>query len=139
MRLLIALILIMLSFAGGAPAIAHPLDASCLAQSKSSPVDCEALHDEGATKDQQRAALEELAQQQGKFPRAKANLQASSATIALNYFQLGFVHIIPKGLDHILFVLALFLGAKTWRQLLAQVSAFTFAHSVTLALTSFTE
>jgi len=46
----------------------------------------------------------------------------------------GFDHIVPKGLDHILFVLGLFflspkLGALFW-----QGSAFTLAHTVTLAL-----
>ena len=40
----------------------------------------------------------------------------------------------PKGLDHILFVLGLFLFAASTRTLLLQVSAFTVAHSITLAL-----
>jgi hypothetical protein len=47
---------------------------------------------------------------------------------------LGFTHIVPKGLDHILFVLGLFLFAASTRALLLQVSAFTLAHSITLAL-----
>jgi hydrogenase/urease accessory protein HupE len=54
---------------------------------------------------------------------------------ALLYLRLGFTHIIPKGLDHILFVLGIFLLSTRWRPLLAQVTAFTIAHSVTLALT----
>ena len=48
----------------------------------------------------------------------------------------GFEHIIPKGLDHILFVLGLFFFALRARPLLAQVTAFTVAHTVTLALAS---
>jgi hypothetical protein len=51
-----------------------------------------------------------------------------------HYLWLGITHIIPKGLDHILFVLALFLGVHHWRPLLVQVSAFTIAHTLTLAL-----
>ena len=52
----------------------------------------------------------------------------------VDYVEIGFVHIVPKGLDHILFVLGLFLLSMNWRVLLAQVTAFTIAHSVTLAL-----
>jgi len=52
----------------------------------------------------------------------------------LNYIYQGFIHIIPKGLDHILFVLALFLLSSKLSSLLWQVSAFTLAHTVTLAL-----
>ena len=51
-----------------------------------------------------------------------------------DYLVLGFTHIIPKGLDHILFVLALFLGSTGWRSLVALVTMFTLAHSITLAL-----
>ncbi|MFK7957911.1 MAG: HupE/UreJ family protein [Lysobacterales bacterium] len=51
------------------------------------------------------------------------------------YVGLGVVHIIPRGLDHIAFVLALFLSAQTWRSLVLQVTTFTVAHSITLALT----
>ena len=50
------------------------------------------------------------------------------------YVLLGFEHILPKGLDHILFVLGLFLLSVEWKPLLWQVTAFTVAHSVTLAL-----
>jgi len=54
--------------------------------------------------------------------------------IALDYTSLGFLHILPKGLDHILFVLGLFLLSKKFRPLLWQVTAFTVAHTLTLAL-----
>jgi hypothetical protein len=46
----------------------------------------------------------------------------------------GFDHIIPKGLDHILFVFGLFLFSQVWRALLWQITAFTLAHTVTLGL-----
>ena len=46
----------------------------------------------------------------------------------------GFGHIIPKGLDHIVFVLGLFFFSLHIRPLLMQVTSFTLAHTVTLAL-----
>lgn len=50
------------------------------------------------------------------------------------YIPVGFDHILPKGLDHILFVLGLFFLSTRLRPLIWQVSAFTLAHTVTLAL-----
>lgn len=52
----------------------------------------------------------------------------------IGYVGVGFDHIVPKGLDHILFVLGLFFLATRIGPLLWQVSAFTLAHTVTLAL-----
>ena len=54
----------------------------------------------------------------------------------LDYAKIGFVHIVPKGLDHILFVLGLFFYAARWRPLLGQVTLFTLAHTTTLMLAS---
>ena len=51
-----------------------------------------------------------------------------------DYIVLGFTHILPLGADHILFVLGLFLLSPQLRPLLVQVTAFTVAHSITLAL-----
>jgi hydrogenase/urease accessory protein HupE len=48
---------------------------------------------------------------------------------------LGIEHIVPFGLDHILFVLGIYLAASRFRDLLWQVTAFTVAHSLTLGLT----
>ena len=50
------------------------------------------------------------------------------------YFKQGFEHILPEGLDHILFVLGLFLLCRAWKPTLIQVTTFTAAHTVTLAL-----
>ncbi len=50
------------------------------------------------------------------------------------YVKMGFLHILPEGLDHILFVLGLFLLSKRMKDLLKQITAFTVAHSLTLAL-----
>lgn len=47
---------------------------------------------------------------------------------------IGYAHIVPNGLDHILFVLGLFLLATRTRTVLSQVTAFTVAHSITLGL-----
>ncbi|MBM4197966.1 MAG: HupE/UreJ family protein [Gammaproteobacteria bacterium] len=58
----------------------------------------------------------------------------STADVFRDYTVLGFTHILPKGLDHILFVLGIFLLSARWRPLLVQVTAFTIAHSITLAL-----
>ncbi len=46
----------------------------------------------------------------------------------------GVEHIVPKGLDHILFVLGLFFSSLILGSLLWQVTAFTLAHTITLAL-----
>ncbi len=48
----------------------------------------------------------------------------------------GFLHVIPGGLDHILFVLGVFLMTRKWKPLLLQVTAFTVAHTLTLWLAS---
>ena len=50
------------------------------------------------------------------------------------FIKAGFEHIIPEGIDHILFVLGLFFSTIKLRSLILQVTAFTFAHSITLAL-----
>jgi hypothetical protein len=52
------------------------------------------------------------------------------------YLRLGFWHIVPEGIDHVLFVLGLFLLSPRLRPLLVQVSAFTAAHTATLALSA---
>ena len=51
------------------------------------------------------------------------------------YLELGFTHILPKGTDHILFVLGIFLLSIHLKPILMQVTAFTVAHTITLALT----
>jgi hypothetical protein len=54
-------------------------------------------------------------------------------TIGL-YLQQGYLHILPMGLDHILFVAALFFSSAQLRPLIWQISAFTIAHTLTLGL-----
>ena len=62
--------------------------------------------------------------------------QQAGWQVFLNYIPVGFDHIVPKGLDHILFVLGLFFFSTHLRPLLLQVSLFTLAHTITLALAS---
>ena len=67
------------------------------------------------------------------LPRQGGAAETGGATF-VRYLALGYTHIVPKGLDHILFVLGLFFFALKLRPLLTQVTAFTFAHTVTLAV-----
>jgi uncharacterized membrane protein len=63
--------------------------------------------------------------------------RATRLEVIREYFSLGYTHILPKGLDHVLFVLGLFLLSARPRTILMQVTAFTVAHSITLALTMY--
>lgn len=60
--------------------------------------------------------------------------QAGPIETLFNYIPVGTDHIVPKGLDHILFVLGLFFLSTKMGPLLWQISAFTLAHTITLAL-----
>ncbi len=54
--------------------------------------------------------------------------------VAMIYLELGYTHIIPLGLDHILFVLCLFFLSPKLKTVIWQATAFTVAHSITLGL-----
>ncbi|HLG39417.1 MAG TPA: HupE/UreJ family protein [Chitinophagaceae bacterium] len=58
----------------------------------------------------------------------------SQADTAFLYLELGYKHILPLGLDHILFVVSLFLLSAKLKPLLWQSLTFTIAHSITLGL-----
>jgi hypothetical protein len=60
--------------------------------------------------------------------------KAPTQHVVLYYLQLGFHHIIPEGFDHILFVIGLCLLSNKIKVILWQATAFTVAHSITLAL-----
>lgn len=49
------------------------------------------------------------------------------------YGEAGFLHIVPRGMDHILFILGLFLFRNRFKPLLWQATMFTLAHSLTLS------
>ena len=57
--------------------------------------------------------------------------------VVRSYLWLGFTHILPKGLDHILFVIGIYLLSTRLRPILVQVTTFTIAHTITLGLTIF--
>ena len=59
---------------------------------------------------------------------------ADSQSTFISFLRQGFVHVVPLGLDHILFVFGLFLLSRKWKPLILQVSAFTLAHTLTLGL-----
>lgn len=110
-------ILIMLTLLVGLFVAVAPVQADETAKKGPSPEMLEAM---------QKAATSNQVQSDG----------LSSSERIVKYVKSGFVHIIPLGLDHILFVLALFLSTTRLGRLFWQVTAFTLAHSVTLALSS---
>lgn len=66
-------------------------------------------------------------------PAFAINAHAGAAVPA--YLTLGIEHILT-GIDHLLFVFGLLLLSTGWKQLLRTITAFTVAHSITLALTA---
>jgi hydrogenase/urease accessory protein HupE len=74
-------------------------------------------------------------QSSAPFGMARDVVPPTRIEVVRQYLQLGFTHIVPYGLDHILFVLGIFLLSTKIKPMLAQVTAFTVAHSITLGLT----
>ena len=79
------------------------------------------------------AAFLEGGEMSAPLPRVGAVAESLGA-VFWRFVVEGFEHIVPKGLDHIMFVFGLFLFSLAWRPLLAQITAFTLAHTVTLGL-----
>ena len=102
-------------------ALAHPEDELCTPDSGMDPQLCKQLQamDRAQTVDPTPVTID----------------RPILETVGL-YVKLGFVHILPRGFDHILFVLGLFLAMRSRHDLLWQISAFTVAHTITLALAS---
>lgn len=70
-------------------------------------------------------------------PLSRIEIRTEGAgAVFLRYIPVGFEHIIPLGIDHILFVLGLFFFSLHLRPILFQVTSFTLAHTITLALAS---
>ncbi len=65
-------------------------------------------------------------------PSLEVTAVPSSGEVARTYFLLGVEHIL-LGIDHLLFVLGLLLLVGNWKRLIVTVTAFTVAHSITLA------
>lgn len=105
-------------FASGA--LAHPEDEFCQGVDGMDPALC--------------AALAEIDAAGPVSDVTKALEGRSGWQVFALYIGAGVAHILPGGLDHILFVLALFLAARNFKSLILQISAFTLAHTVTLGL-----
>src|SRR5215213_2025483 len=60
--------------------------------------------------------------------------KATTGNVIWFYLKLGIQHIIPLGIDHILFIVGLCLLSTNIKTILWQATAFTIAHSITLAL-----
>ncbi len=69
-------------------------------------------------------------------PRIKLSAGVAEPRL-VEFVWIGLRHIVPLGLDHILFVVVLFLGGRDLKTLLIQTGVFTLAHSSTLALSTF--
>ncbi|MGI3184716.1 HupE/UreJ family protein [Nioella aestuarii] len=67
-------------------------------------------------------------------PLSRIEIRTEGAgAVFLRYIPVGFEHIVPLGIDHILFVLGLFFFSLHLRPILFQVTSFTLAHTITLA------
>ena len=73
---------------------------------------------------------------EGSGPVSLSRRMSVGRTFA-TFFTQGVLHIVPLGLDHILFVITLAVVSTNTRLLVLQISAFTIAHTVTLALATF--
>lgn len=72
-----------------------------------------------------------------KPSREDASRSASPAGLAGHFIRLGFEHILPQGVDHMLFVAGIVLGnARRYRRVLISLTLFTLAHTFTLALSN---
>jgi len=120
--------ILLLTLFGASLAYGHPEDDFCVPGDDSlDPALCAALASLDSKDSDVRfsglpAVLDASGEERGKW-----------ATAAL-YLSIGVRHILPGGLDHILFVLAVFLASVHLRALVIQISAFTVAHTVTLAV-----
>ncbi|MEA3292141.1 MAG: HupE/UreJ family protein [Pseudomonadota bacterium] len=70
------------------------------------------------------------------FSLQEVYAQRSVWKVVLDYMVIGFEHIVPKGKDHILFILGIFLFSTRLKPLLWQVTMFTLAHTLTLGLSA---
>ena len=60
--------------------------------------------------------------------------KAPTGNVIWYYLKLGYRHILPEGFDHILFVISLCLLSNKIKVIFWQATAFTVAHSITLAM-----
>ena len=108
--------------------LGHPEDELCVpGQDGMDPALCAALAEmNSAEGDLNQTDLAPILDESGK--------ERSFLSTAALYVTIGIGHILPDGADHILFVLAIFLASVRLKALIWQISAFTVAHTATLAL-----
>ncbi|QQL45431.1 HupE/UreJ family protein [Sulfuriroseicoccus oceanibius] len=70
----------------------------------------------------------------GQITVAGANADPVGRSLAWHAFVQGVIHVVPAGLDHILFILGIFLLQRRWKPLALQSIAFTISHTITLGL-----
>ena len=68
------------------------------------------------------------------FSLDEAFARRSAIEVIGSYIVVGFEHIVPKGTDHLLFIIGIFLLSIKLKPLLWQVTMFTLAHTITLGL-----
>ena len=108
-------------------ASAHPEDEFCTLDGGMDPALCRALQEIDRGPSNSRTGTDFTSTETIDFDRPALE------TFGL-YIKIGVQHILPGGLDHILFVLALFFSTRRLKPLILQISAFTVAHTATLAL-----
>jgi hypothetical protein len=123
-----------LSLLASLPVLAHPEDEFCTADSGLDPALCAAL----AAADSAEASDESpdgmLDDEQSARIKSAIKIDRPWWATAALYLKLGYEHILPKGVDHVLFVLALFFACTRLKPLILQISVFTIAHTITLGL-----
>lgn len=130
--LLAAFVLALAALFASAPAVAHPEDDFCTpGEDGMDPELCRALRELNSAEPAPGGDGSDAA---GDAGQAGLAVERGAGETFLTYIRIGVGHILPGGLDHILFVVAFFLSSTRLRALLWQIGAFTVAHTVTLGL-----
>jgi len=119
---LFKILVFLLCFCSSLAALSHPLDEIIILDIEQGQLQ---LQDEQVTAEYRAALKRQRMRRLAAMPWQEKFWLFTKA---------GVEHIIPKGLDHILFVLGLFFSSLILGSLLWQVTAFTLAHTLTLAL-----
>ncbi len=120
-------LLIAIGLLASGVACGHPEDELCTGADGVDPALCAALAELDRTPgDASRPPLRPILDETGQ-------VRSFWSTFGV-YVTIGVGHILPGGADHILFVLAVFLASVRIKALVWQISAFTVAHTATLAL-----
>ncbi|MEM7768624.1 MAG: HupE/UreJ family protein [Pseudomonadota bacterium] len=104
---------------------AHPEDEICGPDSGLDPALCDALR-----------AIEQDGQGPYALPNVSGLGDMGIGEVFWAFVMEGWTHVLPDGLDHLLFVAALFISTQRIGPLLAQVSAFTVAHTAAVGITA---